>query len=358
MTRILLVLLTLAACAPTTQRPEISRGAVSAEAFEQEKLALRARLDTLERLDGLYYGIARAGADLCAEKKTWSIGATFAQISREEEAMRLVWTALFAPRFSPDDVFVVSVAKGSPAERAGLRPLDIVTAIKDGAAGTDPVRAAIKDGRPLTLSVNRPEGAPALTVTPEVICHYPISLITDRALNALADGERIVIHSGMADFAAKDEDLALVISHELAHNLRGHIETLTANQVGGQIAGGILDTLAALAGVNTSGAFSKAAGRAAGSLHSVDFEAEADYVGLYLMARAGYPIDGAAQFWRRMAIANPAGITHSSSHPTSAERFVAIEATVAEIKAKQKAGAPLVPNEATPPADTRQAVAP
>jgi hypothetical protein len=358
MTRILLVLLTLAACAPTTQRPEISRGAVSAEAFEQEKMALRVRLDTLERLNGLYYGIARAGADLCTEKKTWSIGATFAQISHEEESARLLWTALFAPGLSPDDVFVLSVAKGSPAERAGLRPLDIVTAIKDGAPGTDPVRAAIKDGRPLTLTVNRPDAPGALSITPEVICHYPIGLITDRSLNAFADGERIVIHSGMADFAGKDEELALVISHELAHNLRGHIETQTANQVGGQIAGGILDTLAALAGVNTSGAFSKAAGRAAGSLHSVAFESEADYVGLYLMARAGYPIDGAAQFWRRMAIAHPDMITRETSHPATAERFVAIEATVAEIKAKQKAGVPLVPNEARPPAETRQAVAP
>ena len=31
------------------------------------------------------------------------------------------------------------------------------------------------------------------------------------------------------------------------------------------------------------------------------FELEADYVGLYILARAGYPTKNAAAFWRKMA---------------------------------------------------------
>jgi predicted Zn-dependent protease len=76
-----------------------------------------------------------------------------------------------------------------------------------------------------------------------------------------------------------------------------------------------------------------------------DFEREADYVGLYLTARAGIPIDDAPKFWRRMAVANPASTKGGflASHPPAAERFLALEATVAEIKSKLATGEPLLP---------------
>lgn len=77
---------------------------------------------------------------------------------------------------------------------------------------------------------------------------------------------------------------------------------------------------------------------------SVEFEEEADYVGMYYMERAGYDSDGVADFWRRMAIEHPASIEHRQSHPTTPERFLAIEKTAAEIDTKRAAGAALLPN--------------
>jgi hypothetical protein len=38
---------------------------------------------------------------------------------------------------------------------------------------------------------------------------------------------------------------------------------------------------------------------------SQDFEREADYVGMYLLARSGRQVAGAAGFWRRMAQESP-----------------------------------------------------
>ena len=38
---------------------------------------------------------------------------------------------------------------------------------------------------------------------------------------------------------------------------------------------------------------------------SQEFELEADYIGLYIMARAGYSTDHAANFWRKMAARSP-----------------------------------------------------
>jgi hypothetical protein len=74
-------------------------------------------------------------------------------------------------------------------------------------------------------------------------------------------------------------------------------------------------------------------------------ENEADYVGLYMMARAGYDVDQAQVFLRRLVAAypnaEPAG--WANTHPSDAERAVAVRLAAEEIKCKQALGALLVP---------------
>jgi predicted Zn-dependent protease len=113
--------------------------------------------------------------------------------------------------------------------------------------------------------------------------------------------------------------------------------------------GTILDfAIAITLGINTHGTF----GNMASAPYSKDFESEADYVGLYLAARAGYDISESANFWRRMAVENPASIekSYSNTHPSSPERFLAIEKAVNEINGKKQLGMPLVPNIKPKPA--------
>ena len=64
------------------------------------------------------------------------------------------------------------------------------------------------------------------------------------------------------------------------------------------------------------------------------------------MARAGFKIEVAPQLWRRMAALIPRS-SKASTHPAPPERIAAMEQTVAEIRAKQAAGQPLVPDAAT-----------
>jgi len=138
-------------------------------------------------------------------------------------------------------------------------------------------------------------------------------------------------------FVRNDQELGLVVAHELAHNAMDHITAKKINTAGGTV----LDVLAALAGIYTRGTFGKMAGQA----YSQAFEAEADYVGLYMMARANLDLDGAALFWRRMAMAHPGSVEGSilASHPATPERFVAIEETVKEINGKRALGQKLEP---------------
>ena len=79
---------------------------------------------------------------------------------------------------------------------------------------------------------------------------------------------------------------------------------------------------------------------------SQDFEAEADYVGVYHAGRAGYDVRKAASFWRRLGASHPAAIhLAGSTHPSTAKRFLALEQAVAEFERKREKGLPLLPDE-------------
>ena len=128
----------------------------------------------------------------------------------------------------------------------------------------------------------------------------------------------------------------MVIAHELAHNIMGHIDKRQQNS----LIGTIIDLAVNSQGFNTQGYFSDLTGNA----YSHAFEAEADYVGMYILARTGMDLDGASYFWRRMAVESPANIdSHTSSHPATAERFLALEQAVTEISQKKESGVPLNP---------------
>ena len=144
------------------------------------------------------------------------------------------------------------------------------------------------------------------------------------ALNT-ANGIKIKAYYRNVENAADDRELALVVAHELAHNTMGHRGKKTANATVGLL----VDLLGAAAGVNTRGTFSDIGARA----FSQDFEREADHVGMYYLARAGYPTEGVADFWRRMATEHPSSIrtNHSATHPPTTERFLALELSLIHI---------------------------
>ena len=77
---------------------------------------------------------------------------------------------------------------------------------------------------------------------------------------------------------------------------------------------------------------------------SQGFEAEADYVGLYMLARAGYETESAANFWRKMAEKMPAQSNSlTGTHPPTAYRYLMLAKTHAEIEKKKAAKKNLLP---------------
>jgi len=118
------------------------------------------------------------------------------------------------------------------------------------------------------------------------------------------------------DFTENDNELALIIGHELAHNTMGHVPKSIINYI---VSFG-------------------------GTRYTRPFESEADYVGLYYMSRAGYSPKGVEGFWQRLSAIAPKSIHLAKTHPTFPERYLRIQAAQDEITAKQNTGAPLLPN--------------
>tara|TARA_B100001123_G_scaffold398921_2_gene483420 strand:- start:809 stop:1627 length:819 start_codon:yes stop_codon:yes gene_type:complete len=164
------------------------------------------------------------------------------------------------------------------------------------------------------------------------------------AINAYADGQKIYIEPHMIDFASNDVHLAMVLAHEYSHHMMGHVSAVQQNVSGGALLGTLGDALLSSQGINSGGAFGKLGAQQALLSYSPSFESEADYIAMYILARSGYDITNAPQFWREMTRQNPAGIYTRTTHPTGPERYVVLNKTIAEIQTKKQNGQPLLPN--------------
>ena len=348
-------------CAPTTQRIRVDDQATQAEARKQRQVALQAYMDDQRRLMRVSYPLLTKGSDLCGEDLRYTTGLALANSSTllGEDFRESAQTSFQLT----DEVKAVYVIPGSAADKAGIRSGDTIRYIGDWSlpVGQNAVRQSLEQlqvqtqtGKAVRLDVLRNGRGQSLLITPDKSCAYPVVLGDGDEVNAYADGKQVVIQRGMMRFATSDTELALVISHEIAHNSMSHVRSKMTNYA----LGTVVDLAAQiLLGIPTQGLFGKLAGNA----YSQDFESEADYVGLYIMAQSGGDIDNAPQFWRRMATLSPNAIksSHLASHPATPERFVALEETVKEIKAKKAAGKPLVPNlKNAPEAETASSITP
>lgn len=339
----LTVLVLVVACAPVAKLPTVDRELAEKEAHIQREMALLQQNRDMEKVFNISYTILKNGTELCPENIGNGTGITIAnRYYFGEEFAAAAESALGLT----DKVSITSVVPGSAADVAGVKDGDIIRSINGWRVpkGPEAIAMTVNKYRELQetkdeiiLRLLRDGVRESATIKFDQICDYKYRVENSDAVNAFADGEGIHITTGMLRFVETDEELALIIGHEFAHNQMDHIDKKKGNAAVGLI----FDLLLAGAGINTSGAISDAAAQA----YSQEFEAEADYVGLYFAAHAGYDISQAPFFWRRMAIAHPGSIrsNHASSHPATPERFVALEAGVKEILAKQKNGEPLLP---------------
>lgn len=184
-------------------------------------------------------------------------------------------------------------------------------------------------GRRIAKAANKPE------------YHWEFAVIQeDETVNAFAlPGGKVAIFTGILKHTKTEAGLATVMAHEVAHVLQRHgAERMSRGilEMGAQVI--------ALAGAATGGVDPQVAlgamsayGVGVALPHNRVQESEADFVGLRLMAKAGYDPGEAVGFWERMSgcprqmigkfcfRSNAAIPEFLSTHPSDATRIKQIE---------------------------------
>jgi len=335
----------LAACAAPPQQPAQPTPAIgvapSTPASPQQQ-ALRVMATAQSRLDRVAAPLLVNNAPLCKvhARKLLGFSAKNKYSYSPELAAAVQETFGYNERLQ-----VTNVLASSGAERVGVRRGDILIAAEDkeippgenAERQAATILAPLMRGRSLIkLTVERKEARIALVIPLTQSCGFSIDLGNADQVNAYADGRRIVITRGMLNYARSDQELAYVIAREMAHNILGHAAKLRM----GATMGGIIDNL-----VRLNPDLETMTGRAGIMPFTPTLDAEADRLGLFLAARAGYSIDEAVPFWRGLAMRAPASVAngYTAIHPDTEARVAALEKAAAEIGTKQAKKRPLLP---------------
>jgi hypothetical protein len=188
---------------------------------------------------------------------------------------------------------VLTVIADTPAARAGLIAGDVLLAVNGKRLPTgasvvaEPKRekwrrladesegeleTALRQG-PADLRILRQGGEIGIRLGSLPACLGRVRLARSTQVNAFATGRTVVMTLSMLRFLKDDDELAVVLGHELAHNILHH------PAIRGE------DGVLASIGIKPSAMWKR--------------EETADRFGLRLMAAAGYNLDSAIPFWRR-----------------------------------------------------------
>ncbi len=180
---------------------------------------------------------------------------------------------------------------------------------KEIALGLSAFREVLKNARlsndpELTLMVNRVGQRIAKGANkPEYVWEFAV-IDDDDQVNAFAlPGGKVAVFSGILKFTKTEAGLATVMAHEVAHALQRHGAERYSRGILEQIG-----QLGALAGA-AAGGIDPGVAIGAMSAYGVGValpnsraqETEADFIGLQLMAKAGYDPREAVPFWERMS---------------------------------------------------------
>ena len=302
--------------------------------------------EQIARFNELAWPILTANAEWCGPVASRNIGLSIASFQSLSSMAKSATISLKGLTYQPQ---VVAVVRGSPADEAGLRAGDKIHQINQVAVEDDPrsvrvahraLKKALRSTGPISLQVLRNRSLMDFTVHPVAACDSFIFLTRRWKRTGFADGTDIFLSHSLAD--EPDDVVQFVIAHELAHNAERHVRKQIWNSAASLLAGHLLwpDTPEATYFLV----------RLAFSFYSVPFEREADYVGMYMLERAGVAVEHVSTFWKQMSVKRPLRRNRAvfPTHPIPAERIANIRAAQEEIRQKKESGDALLPERRRP----------
>ncbi|MBQ4161306.1 MAG: M48 family metallopeptidase [Parabacteroides sp.] len=170
---------------------------------------------------------------------------------------------------------------------------------------------------------------------------WEFSLVADQQVNAFCmPGGKIVVYEGLMKVIDSEDELAVVIGHEVAHAVAKHSNERMSQQLmmqyGAQILGQALNNKSAAVQQIGTSVFGLGAQYGVMLPFSRKHEYEADYMGLIFMAMSGYNPEVAVAFWQKMSAGNTGSTPEfMSTHPSDAARINEIKRRLPEIQKYQ-----------------------
>ena len=168
---------------------------------------------------------------------------------------------------------------------------------------------------------------------------WQVVLFASPQINAFAlPGRQIGVFEGMFRVAENQDQLAAVIGHEIGHVTARHGQSRMNAQAMQRLGLQVINIALGISNVRYANEIAAVlgAGTEFGILlpYSRRQELQADRLGLFTMARAGFNPEQAPQLWRRMdAMVPRTGPTFLATHPAPVTRIEELEAMVPEARA-------------------------
>ena len=183
---------------------------------------------------------------------------------------------------------------------------------------------------------------------------WEFNLVNDNQVNAFCmPGGKIVVYEGLMNLVASEDELAVVVGHEVAHAVAKHSNERMSQQMlteyGAQILSAAVSEKSAAIQSMAAQVYGLGAQYGLTLPFSRKHELEADYMGLILMTIAGYNPDVAIGFWQKMSADGQQVPEFMSTHPSDAKRIKEIEKELPKIKEQLQ----VVPAATTPATSTK-----
>jgi hypothetical protein len=229
---------------------------------------------------------------------------------------------------------ILSVVPGSPAAKAGLVAGDVILTV-NGAALTLPASIAVEPKRtvrrkmieaseaqleeqlrlgPASLHILRSGSELVMTLDSIPACAGRVRLARSTQVNAFADGHYVTATTGLLEFLQSDDELAIVLAHEMSHNILGHPALLDQQ--------GVPDR-GMLRGIGKNAA------------RVWETEAAADRYSIPLIWHAGFDVSAAIPFWRRLYASRHRLPQLFRTHPSLGAREKIVGDAVAALPTKR-----------------------
>ena len=167
---------------------------------------------------------------------------------------------------------------------------------------------------------------------------WEFNLVKSDEINAWCmPGGKIVVYEGIMKLVGSDDDLAVVLGHEVAHAVAKHSNERMSQQVaanaGAQVLAGVLAGKSYQTQAIAQQVYGLGAQYGVMQPFSRKHESEADKMGLVLMTIAGYNPQNAITFWQKMAAVSSSNVPEFlSSHPSHETRISDLTKWVPEVK--------------------------